>query len=93
MVFRVFIFIFCLESKREWVDRTTSVPDMISFLESVIPKVVDHRYYDAHLTKAFERQLKILRTWVNISVEPAPGHLTYYCMLLSLKRGKFLKLV
>ena len=29
-------------------------------------------------------QLKILRTWINIGVEPAPRHLTYYCMLLFL---------
>ena len=29
-------------------------------------------------------QLKILWTWVNIGVELAPNHLTYYCMLFFL---------
>ena len=29
-------------------------------------------------------QLKILRTWINIGLEPASLHLAYYCMLLFL---------
>ena len=38
--------------------------------------------WQRHLKDTF--QLKILRTWINIGVEPAKRHLTYYCMLLFL---------
>ena len=56
------------------------------FFESAIPNVFDHSYYDAPWRQYLKDilQLKILQTWINIDVVPAPRHLTYYCMLLLL---------
>ena len=77
MVFCVFIFIFCLET----MVKTTFVAVMvILFFESVTPKVLHHSCWNAPLQRPLKvtLQLKILRTWINIGVEPAPRHLTYY---------------
>ena len=46
MVFRVFIFIFCLETtvrEDKWI-RTTSAAAMLIFFQNVIPKVLDLSY-------------------------------------------------
>ena len=37
-------------------------------------------------------QLKILWMWINVSVEPATRHLTYYCMLLFLSNKPSFKI-
>ena len=61
----------------------------ISF-ESVIPQVLDHSYVQSFfstITRHFDNgiwktlHLKILPTWINVGVEPAPRHLTYCSML------------
>ena len=61
--------------------------------ESVIPQVLDHSYVQSsfstitrHLDNGIWKtlQLKILPTWTNVGVEPAPRHLTYCSMLLFL---------
>ena len=55
------------------------------FYESVIPKFtfkVLSQQLQLHLKETL--QLKILCTWINIGVELAPSHLSYYCMLFFL---------
>ena len=71
--------------------RKTSVAVMVIFLfESVTPKVLDHSCglsFFSTITRYLDHdtlQFKILWTWINISVEPATRHLTYYCMFLFL---------
>ena len=34
-------------------------------------------------------QLKILRTWIHVGVNPVPSHLTYYCMFLFLSNKSY----
>ena len=50
-------------------------------------RIEDFTGMDGHRCQACTNTfdlLKLLRTWINIRVDSAPVHLTYYCMLLFL---------
>ena len=99
-----FYFLFRNNGVREsnWMG-TTSVVVMVIFFrrchsESTWSQLCSKFFlnnYEApwqrHLKDTF--QLKILRTWINIGVEPATRHLTYYCMLLFLSNKPSFKTV
>ena len=75
MVFRVFIFIFCLESvlgKDTWM-RAASVTAMVIFLKVSFWKLLDHSYIQSsfstivrYIDKSILKELKILRAWIKI---------------------------
>ena len=96
MVFRVFVFIFCLETTlmREQLDETDlrrcygnffSKASFRTYLITAMFKVLSQQLRGTLIT-ACERYPTIedITDMVNIGVKPAPRRLTYYCMLLFL---------
>ena len=90
IVFFVFIFIFCLETtvlEINWM-RTTSVAVMVIIFSKVSfrnSKFISNNYEAPGQRQIKDTlQMKILRTWINIGVEPGPINLAYYCMLFFL---------
>ena len=82
--------IFCLETtvrENNWMGMTSVVVMQFFFWKchsrSTWPQLCSKFFlnnYEAFET-TFERHLKILLTWINISVQPATRHLTYCYML------------
>ena len=106
-LFRVFTFTFCLEKtvrENNWMG-TTSVDVMFSlliFFENAIPNITRSQLCLQFFLKKHETpwqrhlkgtlQLKILRTWIKICVEPATRYLTYNFMLLFLSNKPSFKI-
>ena len=86
IVFYVFISVLCLETTVEesnWIKTTND--ENWNYLIIVMIKVLSQQLRSTMSTELKDTlQLKILQTRINIGVELAQIHLTYYCMLLFL---------
>ena len=87
MVFFVFIFIFCLETLQEnnWIKNNFCRCYGNSFSKVPFQKYLKAVYVQSFFSK-ITRHLdngiwRVLRTWVNMGVEPATTYLNVYCML------------
>ena len=90
---RFFIFfLFRNNGKREsnWM-KTVSVAVMVNFFRKRHSESTWSQLCSKFFLKDYEApwqrhlkdtlHLKILQTWINLGVKPAPRHMTYYCMI------------
>ena len=104
MVFRIFIFIFGLETtvrENSWVGRT-SVAVIVKFFRKYNSESTSSQLCSKFILNNYEApwqrhlkdtvQLNILRTWINTDVEPAKRHFIYYWIHLFLSNKPSLKI-